>query len=132
MGFKKGHSGNPTGRKKGTPNKTTKEIREVIHGVISSGFSKTKVLKDLNELSPKQRLDYMLRLMEYVLSKPKSVEEISETDTMSEKYSRITAYINSAFNVSGENRKNNADKKSDRGSLVHIIPEGRQNNDCET
>lgn len=30
MAFKKGQSGNPNGRKAGTPNKTTREAKEVI------------------------------------------------------------------------------------------------------
>ena len=132
MGFRKGISGNPAGRKKGTPNKTTKDIREIMNRIISSNFSETKITRDLKELSPKQRLDYLLRLAEFILPKPKSIEpEELKAFTMEEKYSRITAYINSAFNVNGENKKNNA-YKSGTGSLVHIIPEGRQNNNCET
>lgn len=132
MGFKKGISGNPAGRKKGTPNKTTKDIREIMSRIVSSNFSETKITRDLKELSPKQRLDYLLRLGEFLLPKPKSIEpEELKPLTMEEKYSRITAYINSAFNFNGENKKNNADK-SGKESLVHIIPEGRQNNDYET
>lgn len=132
MAFKKGHSGNPTGRKKGTPNKTTKDIREIMSRIVSSNFSEPKITRDLKELSPKQRLDYLLRLAEFILPKPKSIEpEELKQLTMEEKYSRITAYINSSFNVNGENKKNNANK-SNMGSLVHIIPERSLNNDCET
>lgn len=132
MAFKKGHSGNPTGRKKGTPNKTTKDIREIMSRIVSSNFSESKITRDLKELSPKQRLDYLLRLTEFILPKPKSIEpEELKQLTMEEKYSRITAYINSSFNVNGENKKNNANK-SNMESLVHIIPEGSQSNDYET
>ena len=74
MGFRKGISGNPAGRKKGTPNKTTKDIREIMNRIISSNFSETKITRDLKELSPKQRLDYLLRLAEFILPKPKSIE----------------------------------------------------------
>lgn len=121
MAFQKGQSGNPAGRKKGTPNKTTKEIREVINSVISSSFSKRKVLRDLNELSPKQRLDYMLRLMEYVVAKPKSVEPESERPlNMMEKYSRITEYIENNFSY--DNTKKKSARSTNNGSLVTIVP----------
>ena len=121
MAFEKGQSGNPAGRKKGSPNKTTSEIRSTIKSIIESNFSKSKVTKDLKELSPKQRLDYMLRLMEFVVPKPKSIE--SENDkplTMQEKYSRITEYI--------ENNLSNKEKLQDKkyGSLVTIIPNDRK------
>jgi len=121
MAFKKGQSGNPAGRKKGSPNKTTSEIRGTIKSIIDSNFSKSRVTKDLKELSPKQRLDYMLRLMEYVVPKPKSIE--SENDkplAMQEKYSRITQYIENNF----ANRKKGDEKENDR-KLVTIIPGGR-------
>jgi len=121
MAFKKGQSGNPAGRKKGSPNKTTSEIRGTIKSIIDSNLSKSRVTKDLKELSPKQRLDYMLRLMEYVVPKPKSIE--SENDkplAMQEKYSRITQYIENNF----ANRKKGDEKENDR-KLVTIIPGGR-------
>ncbi len=118
MPFKKGHSGNPAGRKKGAPNKSTKEIREVITGIISRSFDESKILKDINSLSPKQRLDYYIRLLDFILAKPKSIEPESEKPlTMNEKYSRITEYIKNNFNTSQD--KND---KPRRGSLVKIGP----------
>jgi len=36
MGFKKGESGNPEGRPKGSLNKTTKDIRELISEALDT------------------------------------------------------------------------------------------------
>lgn len=70
MAFKKRQSGNPTGRKKGTPNKTTGELRAMVQEVLNANFSKTKIAKDLNQLSPKSRLRMFFKLLEYTLPKP--------------------------------------------------------------
>jgi hypothetical protein len=78
MPFTKGQSGNPQGRKRGTPNKNTSELREVIKSIVTSNFNKTRISRDLKELSAKQRLDYLLRLMEYIVPKPKSIEPEDE------------------------------------------------------
>ena len=42
MPFKKGESGNPIGRPKGSLNKTTQELREQITQAIEKGNPKTK------------------------------------------------------------------------------------------
>jgi hypothetical protein len=46
MAFEKGISGNPKGRKKGTPSQTTKELRGIVHEVINANFSKVKIARD--------------------------------------------------------------------------------------
>jgi hypothetical protein len=84
MAFQKGESGNPYGRKKGSLNRTTKELREMIQEVIHSNFSKTKISKDLKQLTPKFRLEFDFKLLEFILPKPISTviedEKTSHSD----------------------------------------------------
>ena len=121
MPFTKGQSGNPQGRKRGTPNKNTIELREVIKSIITSNFNKTRISRDLKELGTKQRLDYLLRLMEYLVPKPKSIESEDEKPmTWEEKYSRITEYIENNFSYDKDSR--NTEMPKGNGRLVTIIP----------
>ena len=80
MAFEKGQSGNPTGRKKGTQNKSTAEMRGIIQEIINTNFSNSKIARDLKELSPKYRLEFYLKLLEYSLPKPLP-EEIKDNYT---------------------------------------------------
>ena len=121
MPFTKGQSGNPQGRKRGTPNKNTIELREVIKSIITSNFNKTRISRDLKELGTKQRLDYLLRLMEYIVPKPKSIEPEDEKPmTWEEKYSRITEYIENNFSYDKDSC--NTEMPEGNGRLVTIIP----------
>jgi hypothetical protein len=69
MAFEKGKSGNPNGRKKGSQNKSTSELRGIIQEIISANFSNSKITRDLKELTPKYRLEFYLKLMEFLLPK---------------------------------------------------------------
>ncbi len=55
------------GRTSGTPNKTTKEIRNVLKGVINNELENIQSL--LNEMQPKERLEVVIKLIPYVLPK---------------------------------------------------------------
>lgn len=70
MAFEKGKSGNPSGRKKGTPNKSTAEWRMVLQGIIHANFNKSKITNDIRQLPPKHRLDIYFRFLEFVVPKP--------------------------------------------------------------
>ena len=71
------------GRKKGTPNKTTSAMKDVIQGIVSEYMSKEVVddgnpyerhfAADMARLEPKDRLDAMIKLMAFVTPKPQSV-----------------------------------------------------------
>lgn len=71
------------GRSKGTPNKTTAAMKDVITGIVSEYMS-NKVIDENNQyerhfaadmarLEPKDRLDAMIKLMAFVTPKPQSV-----------------------------------------------------------
>jgi len=80
MPFEKGKSGNPKGRPKGSLNQTTKDIRVLIKEVLCVNFNKTKITKDLRELTAKGRLDFYLKLLEFAVPKYSSTEFESDVD----------------------------------------------------
>jgi hypothetical protein len=73
MGFKKGESGNPEGRPKGSLNKTTNDIRELISKVID-----TDKIKDmLNQIEePIDYINAVSKLLPYVAGKVKPIENV--------------------------------------------------------
>ena len=59
------------GRKKGTPNKMTKELRSTLKDVL---FREIEEIEDrLDLLDPKDRLDLLIKLMPYALPKVTSI-----------------------------------------------------------
>lgn len=65
MPFKRGESGNPNGRPKGSLNKTTYELRSLISDFLNSNFD--QVTKDFDLLQPKDRLKYYCELLNFGL-----------------------------------------------------------------
>lgn len=57
------------GRQKGTPNKTTHEIRTVIAKMIDDYYYSEKFAKDIEELEPRERVQAMEKLLQYSLPK---------------------------------------------------------------
>ena len=64
--FETGHT-KVGGRKKGTPNRLTAEIRNTLKAVMDEQISNIPDL--LEQLEPKERLDMLIRLMPYTLPK---------------------------------------------------------------
>ena len=60
------------GRKKGTPNKTTAEIREFIQTLL--GDNMETIQSDLDQLEPKDRIQTMIQLAKFVLPTLKAME----------------------------------------------------------
>mgnify|MGYP000745758712 FL=1 len=68
--FKPGQSGNPNGRKKGVPNKQTKEIREAYQRLTENNLDNMTIwLSQVAGDDPAKALDIMLRLSEYIIPK---------------------------------------------------------------
>ena len=80
MPFKKGTSGNPTGRPKGAVSTTTKLIREHISQAIDG--NKIKEMLDKIE-SPTEYINAISKLLPYSIGKVKAYEEIEEIEPIS-------------------------------------------------
>ena len=80
MAFKKGTSGNASGRPKGAKGKLPTTVRDFIKELIDA--NRDKINRDINALEPKERLDIMVKLFGFVVPKPQSVviQDISPTD----------------------------------------------------
>jgi hypothetical protein len=89
MGFVKGQSGNPAGRKKGVPNKSTAASRKKLEVIIWDEID--QLPEHLNKLDPRDRVTAVARLLPYVLPK---MTEIIEAEPTHEKqgidYSKLS------------------------------------------
>ena len=78
--FRTGQSGNPAGRPKGSRNKN--QLRNTVEGLISTHFDSAKVEADMKQLDAKDRLNFLLRLIEFSLPKLKAIELTDDLDRL--------------------------------------------------
>ena len=77
MPFKKGTSGNPIGRPKGSVSTTTKLIREHISQAIDGN----KIIEMLDKIeSPTEYINAISKLLPYAVGKKKAYEAIEEIE----------------------------------------------------
>jgi hypothetical protein len=77
MPFKKGTSGNPIGRPKGSVSTTSKLIREHISQAIDGN----KIMEMLDKIdSPTEYINAITKLLPYSIGKVKPFEEIEERE----------------------------------------------------
>lgn len=69
--FQKGRT-KTGGRKKGTPNKTTSPVREVISKMLDSYYNSETFAADIDALEPRDRVAAMERLTAYAVPKLQS------------------------------------------------------------
>ena len=67
MPFEPGQSGNLNGRPRGSQNQEIKSLREKINFLLEDRFD--KIIEDLDDLNPKERIDVYVKLLEYTLPK---------------------------------------------------------------
>ena len=59
------------GRQKGTPNRMTKELRSILKDMM---YQEIEIIQDhLDQLSPKERIEILIKLMPFVLPKTTSI-----------------------------------------------------------
>ena len=71
MQFSKGHT-KLGGRKKGTPNKVSSDLRTRIKLFLDNNFEQLE--KDISKLPASERVRFLIKLMEFVVPKQKSME----------------------------------------------------------
>ena len=62
------------GRQKGSTNKASTFSKEVINGTLSEYVSSGKMKKDMAMLTPKERIEAMIKLAAFVTPKPQSID----------------------------------------------------------
>jgi len=72
MAQPKGKTGNPNGRPKGSPNKTTTEVRQWLSRLIEK--NRKQIERDLKAIEPKDRLLVLEKFMSYTVPKMQSVQ----------------------------------------------------------
>lgn len=83
-GFAKGQSGNPAGRSKGTPNKVTAELRDVIKNFLEGHFA--EVSQIWSKASPRDKLAFYRDLLPFVIPKMQNInadinfEQLTDSD----------------------------------------------------
>lgn len=63
--YKKGESGNPNGRPKGSRNRSTEEMRELIKKVVDNNLENLE--NDLSRMSPANRWTIIQKLSQYFM-----------------------------------------------------------------
>ena len=87
MPFKKGTSGNPIGRPKGSVSATSKLIREHISQAIDGN----KIMEMLDKIdSPTEYINAVTKLLPYSIGKIKAFEDVEEFEPMDIKISFFT------------------------------------------
>lgn len=87
MPFKKGTSGNPIGRPKGSVSTTTKLIREHISQAIDGN----KIMEMLDKIeSPTEYINAITKLLPYSIGKVKPYEEVEEREPIDIKINFFT------------------------------------------
>lgn len=91
MPFEKGRE-KTGGRKAGTPNKATTDLKSKISALVDEQFE--TIQTDLESLDPKERVTAYLKFLEYVL--PKQREQKIDLSTLTDE--QIDDLLNRAMN----------------------------------
>ncbi|MDZ7775506.1 MAG: hypothetical protein U5L09_07850 [Bacteroidales bacterium] len=83
MGLHKGQTNNPNGRPKGTANKTTIEIKELLIQFIGGNLNDLQ--KNYDELEPEKKLQFFERVLKYVIPQQKEMNQVIDVANLSEK-----------------------------------------------
>lgn len=70
-----GRTNNPNGRPKGTPNKVTAEMREILKGILAEELG--GLAERLRTMPDEKRVDVLLRLMPYVFPRVNLISHLA-------------------------------------------------------
>lgn len=70
------------GRQKGTPNKATATLREWVQAIIDD--HREQIVEDLKVLSPRDRVQTLLKLLDYCVPKLQSINTKIDIDQLSD------------------------------------------------
>lgn len=91
--FEKGVSGNKAGRPKGAKNKVGAEGKKIIEKYCSD-YEKEGLMNDIAKLSPKERVNVYLELIQYTRPKLRAVDVSAKVDNeisvKQDMYSRLS------------------------------------------
>ncbi|MDD3875840.1 MAG: hypothetical protein PHT69_04420 [Bacteroidales bacterium] len=87
MGLKKGQTNNPEGRKKGTPNKATKALKEKFEQFINDNLERLQ--SDFDLLEPKDRLNFITKLASFIVPPPVNELELLTDEQLDELIKRL-------------------------------------------
>jgi len=82
MTFQKGHSGNPNGRPKGSPNKVSGELRKAISDFLTDNFA--SVQETWEKANERERLQFYVQLLRFALPTLQSMELQSDFERMTD------------------------------------------------
>jgi hypothetical protein len=74
MSHRKGFTNNPNGRPQGSQNKTTKEIRSMLHAFVEKNIE--GIQNDFDQLESIERLRVLEKFIQYLIPRFASVQEI--------------------------------------------------------
>ena len=99
MTWTKGQSGNPGGRRPGTSNRITGDLRQFFEDFIRQNAGRLQ--QDFNKLSAKDRILFLEKLAKFVLPAMQSVELKTGIDKLSDQqiddiFDRIMNQINTS------------------------------------
>jgi hypothetical protein len=95
MPFKPGQSGNPTGRPKNVPNKSTTEIKSLMQSFISENIETLQ--RDFDALEAKDRLMFFERALKFILPTQQS-NEININSLSNDELDKLTDSLISKLN----------------------------------
>lgn len=99
--YKPGQSGNPAGKKKGTPNLKTEQLRGMVQAFIEKNFDGIQAEYDKIK-KPSEKLNFVVSLLKYILPPPVSLEALSETQLQQLEQYFLKKYVDGQRGINPE------------------------------
>ena len=87
MGLQKGRTNNPLGKPKGTKNKTTVKMNEIISSFMENKVEDVKTAFD--KLEPKDKVSSFISLLKYVIPPARDPGDDEQVDAVSSLVKRL-------------------------------------------